>query len=124
MKIKDLIPVLFLFVLTNTILFFGNTYYGTNIDLKFKFIMAVNFMLFMMSIFNFNRVRKIDFNNPRSLVNSVMIGTLLKMVVFAGAALAYAAQKKGPVGMTTLLSSMGLYLVYTWLEIKWTQVKK
>ncbi|MEN9697860.1 MAG: hypothetical protein RLZ56_1281 [Bacteroidota bacterium] len=76
-----------------------------------------------MSIFNFNRIRKIDFNNPRSVVNSVMIGTLLKMVVFAGAALAYASQKLGPVGMPSLLTSMGLYLMYTWLEIKWAQVK-
>jgi hypothetical protein len=123
MKFKKLIPVLFLFVCTNTILLFSNTYFGTTTAFKFRFIMVVNLMLFIMSIFNFNRIRKIDFNNPRSVVNSVMIGTLLKMVVFAGAALAYASQKLGPVGMPSLLTSMGLYLMYTWLEIKWAQVK-
>jgi hypothetical protein len=124
MKFRALIPVLFLFVLTNTILLFSNTYFGMSTGLKFRFIMVVNLMLFMMSIFSFNRIRKVDFNNPRSVVNSVMIGTLLKMVFFAGAALAYASQKQGPVGMPTLLSSMGLYLIYTWLEISWSQHKQ
>lgn len=124
MKFKALIPVLFLFVLTNTALLFSNTYFGTSTGFKFRFIMVVNLMLFMMSIFSFNRIRKIDYSNPRSVVNSVMIGTLLKMVVFAGAALAYASQKQGPVGMPTLLSSMGLYLIYTWLEISWSQHKQ
>ena len=124
MKFKALIPVLFLFVLTNTILLFSNTYFGTSSVFKFRFIMVVNLMLFMMSVFSFNRIRKIDYSNPRSVVNSVMIGTLLKMVVFAGAALAYASQKQAPVGMPTLLASMGLYLIYTWLEISWTRNKQ
>ncbi len=123
MKFKQLLPILFIFVLANAILLTANSLYPAYI-VKFEFVMAVNLMLFMMSIFNFNRIRKIDFNNPRSVVNSVMIGTLLKMVIFAGAALAYATQKKAPIGMPSLLSSMGLYLIYTWLEIRWTQTKK
>ena len=123
MKFKQLLPILFIFVLANAILLTANSFYPEYI-VKFEFVMAVNLMLFMMSIFNFNRIRKIDFNNPRSVVNSVMIGTLLKMVIFAGAALAYATQKKAPIGMPSLLSSMGLYLIYTWLEIRWTQTKK
>ena len=65
-----------------------------------------------------------DATNPHAMVRSVMVGTLLKMLIFAGAALAYATQTKIPVGMSTLLVSMGLYLVYTWLEIRWTQIKK
>lgn len=123
MKLRALIPVLFLFVLTNTILLFSHTYFGTSTAFKFSFIMVVNLMLFLMSIFSFNRTRKINYSNPRAVVNSVMIGTLLKMIVFAGAALVYASQKLGPVGMPTLLTSMGLYLIYTWLEISWTQHK-
>ena len=78
----------------------------------------------MMAIFNFNRIRKVDMNNPRAMINSVMVGSLLKMLVFAGAAFFYATQKKAPVGIPTLLASMVLYLIYTWLEIKWTQTIK
>ncbi len=120
MKIKHLLPVLFVFVIVNAILLSAHSLLAEQY-VKYEFVMAVNLMLLMMSIFNFNRIRKVDMKNPRALVNSVMIGTILKMVVFAGAALFYATQKKAPVGMPTLLSSMGLYLVYTWLEIKWTQ---
>lgn len=119
---KQLSPILFLFVLSNTILLFSNTYYATHTVFKFKFIMVVNLMLFSMSIYNFIRLRKVDEAKPSAMVRSVMVGTLLKMVIFAGAALAYATQKKAPVGYPTLLSSMGLYLIYTWLEIRWTKI--
>lgn len=120
MKIKHLLPVLFVFVIVNALLLSAHSLLVEQY-IKYEFVMAVNLMLLMMSLFNFNRIRKVDMKNPRAMVNSVMIGTILKMVVFAGAALFYATQKKAPVGMPTLLSSMGLYLVYTWLEIRWTQ---
>jgi hypothetical protein len=121
---KHIIPILFIFVLINAILLFGNVYFSESAFLKFNFVMVVNLMLFGMSIFNFIRLKKMDANNPHAMVRSVMVGTLLKMLIFAGAALAYATQTKIPVGMSTLLVSMGLYLVYTWLEIRWTQIKK
>lgn len=123
MNRKQLIPILFLFVLTNAILIFSNAYFKEGTVFKFKFILAVNLMLFSMSIFNFFRLKMIFVSNPNAMVRSVMLGTLLKMVVFAGAALAYATQKKGAVGYPTLLSCMGLYLIYTWLEIGWTKIK-
>jgi low temperature requirement protein LtrA len=121
---KQLSPILFLFVLANSILLFANSYDGDIKKINFKFVMVVNLMLFSMSIFNYFRLRKIEANKPSAMVRSVMVGTLLKMVIFAGAALAYATQKKGPVGYPTLLTSMGLYLVYTWMEMSWTKVNK
>jgi len=121
---KQILPILFLFVIVNAILLGAYSYYGNETIFKFKFIMAVNLMLFFMSIFNFFRLIKMDATNPHAMVRSVMVGTLLKMLVFAGAALAYATQKKVPVGMPTLVTSMALYLLYTWLEIRWTQIKK
>jgi len=121
---KQITPILFLFVLINTLLLFGNAYFMEVNFIKYKFIMVVNLMLFAMSIFNFIRLKKMDDKNPHAMVRSVMVGTLLKMLIFAGAALGYATQTKTPVGMATLLISMALYLIYTWLEIRWTQIKK
>jgi hypothetical protein len=124
MTIKKITPILLFFVLVNVILFFFNTYLTVFSFLKFSFIVTVNAMLFAMSIFNFIRLNKMDKTNSHAMVRSVMVGTLLKMVIFASAALIYARQNNVPVGMPTLLTSMILYLIYTWLEIRWTQTKK
>jgi len=124
MNRKQLIPILFLFVITNIALLFAQSYFGVATPYKFKFIMVVNLMLFSLSIFNFIRLRKMDVNQPSAMVRSVMMGTLLKMIIFATAALVYAKQTKVPVGFPTLLISMGLYLIYTWLEISWTKIIK
>ena len=88
------------------------------------FIIAVNGMLFSMALFNFKRISQVDVNNPNAMVRSVMTGTMLKFIVFGGAALWYATQKKAPIGTNNLFIAMGLYLVYTWIEIGWTQRKK
>jgi len=124
MTIKKLLPVLLLFALTNAVLIFSYAYFKDSTVFKFNFILVVNLMLLSMSIFNFFRLKMIVASNPNAMVRSVMLGTLIKMVVFAGAALAYATQKKAAVGYPTLLSCMGLYLVYTWLEMGWTKIKQ
>jgi hypothetical protein len=91
---------------------------------KIPFVLVVNGMLFALSLLNFRRVQKMDIHKPNQMVQSVMLGTLIKMMVFAVAALVYSKQQKGPVGLITLLISMGLYLVYTYVEIQWTLKKQ
>lgn len=88
------------------------------------FVMVVNGMLFSMALFNYKRISQVDVNNPNAMVRSVMAGTMLKFIVFGGAALWYAAQKKAPIGTNNLFIAMGLYLVYTWIEIGWTKRNK
>ena len=94
------------------------------VDIKVSFLLVVNVMLLLMYYFNLIRISKLDKTNPNAMVRSVMIGTLLKMVVFIGVALGYTTQIKTPVGMPTLFASMGIYLLYTWLEIKADVYKK
>ena len=89
-----------------------------------NFIMVVNSILFTMALFNFKRISQIDLNNPNAMVRSVMTGTMLKFIIFGGAALWYATQKKAPIGTNNLFIAMGLYLLYTWIEIGWTKIKK
>ena len=89
-----------------------------------NFILVVNLILFTMALFNFKRISQLDLNNPNAMVRSVMTGTMLKFIVFGGGALWYATQKKAPIGTNNLFIAMGLYLLYTWIEIGWTKVKK
>jgi len=97
---------------------------GIVVPIKINFVLTVNMMLFAMVYLNYLRLQRVDKNNPNALIRSVMLGTLFKLIVFAGAALTYVKQAKEPVGYPTLLASMSLYLAYTWLEIKEAVQKK
>ena len=89
-----------------------------------NFIIVVNGILLVLSLINYLRLSKLDRNNPNAMVRSMMSGTMIKFIVFGGAALWYAMQKKAPIGTYNLLIAMGLYLLYTWIEIGWTKIKK
>ena len=97
---------------------------GLNLPINSMFIIVVNCMLFIMALFNYKRISEVDLKNPNAMVRSVMMGTMLKFIVFGGAALWYATQKKAPIGTNNLFIAMGLYLIYTWIEIGWTKRKK
>lgn len=120
---KEFRPVLALFfAVLALVLLQQNT--GLNLPINNMFIIVVNCMLFIMALFNFKRISEVDLKNPNAMVRSVMMGTMLKFIVFGGAALWYATQKKAPIGTNNLFIAMGLYLIYTWIEIGWTKRKK
>ena len=120
---KEFRPVLALFfAVLALVLLQQNT--GLNLPINSMFIIVVNCMLFIMALFNFKRISEVDLKNPNAMVRSVMTGTMLKFIVFGGAALWYATQKKAPIGTNNLFIAMGLYLIYTWIEIGWTKRKK
>jgi hypothetical protein len=89
-----------------------------------SFIIIVNSILFVIALINYKRLSQVDLSNPNRMVRSVMLGTMLKFIVFGGAALWYAIQKKAPIGNYNLIIAMALYLLYTWIEIGWTRIKK
>lgn len=119
---KKFLPVTALFVLMNTIGLYCIYFFPIK-GIKLSFILVVNLMLFILALFNFWRIRKMDLSKPNQMVQSVMMGTLVKMMIFAIAALIYSRQNLGPVGLITLFISMGIYLMYTVLEIQWTLKK-
>lgn len=119
---KKFLPVTALFVLMNTIGLYCIYFFPIK-GIKLSFILVVNLMLFVLALFNFWRIQKMDLSKPNQMVQSVMMGTLVKMMIFAIAALIYSRQNLGPVGLITLFISMGIYLMYTFLEIQWTLKK-
>ncbi len=122
MHIKKMIPIFILFVSINLIFFIGMEL-DLAYDVNYNFILVVNTMLFFIAIVSYFRIKNIDTNNANAMVRSVMLGTLFKMGVFAIAALVYAKTQNSKVGISTLLIAMGIYLLYTWFEIKWA-IKK
>ena len=122
MMFKKFLPVAALFMLLNAIGFYS-MYFLSIQGIKISFILVVNAMLFVLSLFSFWRIRNMDLSKPNQMVQSVMMGTLIKMMIFAIAALIYARQQLGPVGLMTLCISMGIYLMYTFLEVQWTLKK-
>jgi hypothetical protein len=120
MFIKKIIPILSLFALINTmcLFFMENVLY-----FNYYFIVVVNTILFFMAIYGYVRFLKMDKNNPNAMIRSVMLGTLLKLGVFAIAALIYAKTQETKVGIPTLSVCMGIYLLYSWLEIRWATKK-
>lgn len=94
------------------------------IPINSNFILVVNGILFMIAFFNFKRISQVDLSKPNVMVRSVMTGAMLKFIIFGGAALWYAIQKKVPIGNYNLMIAMVLYLLYTWIEIGWTKIKK
>ena len=120
---KKILPILIVFAIVNISLFIVMQL-NQDIVVKIKFLMSVNLMLFVVSIINYIRLLRLDLNNPNAIFRSVMVGAMIKMIIFAGAAWAYAAQKNAPVGIPTLLISMGLYLIYNWIEVSWSKIKK
>jgi hypothetical protein len=89
-----------------------------------NFVLIVNGILLFMALFNFKRISQVDLSKPNAMVRSVMTGTMIKFIIFGGAALWYATQKKAPIGNLNLIIAMGLYLMYSWIEIGWTKIKK
>jgi len=89
-----------------------------------NFIIIVNGILLFMALFNFKRISQVDLSKPNAMVRSVMTGTMFKFIIFGGAALWYATQKKAPIGNLNLMIAMGLYIMYSWIEIGWTKIKK
>ena len=117
--------VLMLFVAVNLFGFLAQKdFLATSLKIKINFLLVVNAMLMLMYFVNAIRIKQVDKTNPNAMIRSVMMGTLLKMVVFVSVAMVYTTQVKVPVGIPTLMTSMGLYLFYTWLEIKGEVYKK
>ena len=120
MLIKKMTPILGLFALVNTLCFL---FMESMPYFNYYFIVVVNTMLFFMAIYGYVRFLKMDKNNPNAMIRSVMLGTLIKLGVFAIAALIYAKTQETKVGIPTLSVCMGIYLLYSWLEIRWATKK-
>jgi hypothetical protein len=115
--IKKFIPVIGLFLLINLVVFiFGNSMkeYGFNI----AFLLVANAILFILTFLGFYiQTKGVRSTNINAFIRGVYSSLLLKMFVIVVAILIYILVMGGEANKPAILASMGIYLVYTSLEV-------
>ena len=78
-----------------------------------------NCILFFLSvIIYFMQKKSLKNPNPNVFVRSVMAGTLIKLIVIAGAVISYLLTAGENKSSYAVVAAMGLYFVYTFIEVK------
>lgn len=120
-KIKDrnaLMPVAGFFIVVNSFcLLFKDWLSSKGIDPLV--LGGGNSILFFLSvIIYFMQKKSLQNPNPNVFVRSVMAGTFIKLVVIAGAVIIYLLSAGENKSNYAVLAAMGLYFVYTFIEVK------
>lgn len=115
--LKKLLPVIVFFILINAlVVIFGNTLStaGFNVD----FLLAANVVLFLLTCFGFFiQIKGIRSANVNAFIRGIYTSLLLKMFVAVAAILIYVLLMGGEANRPSILTSLGIYLVYTFLEV-------
>ena len=116
-KSKAFLPIIVLFVVLNAFFIVGrNLLEKWNADQQV--LIYGNLLLFIITIISFFIAKKgLDNPNPHAFVRSVMGSIMIKMFVFLIAAFIYIMMYKKNLNKPALFVCMGLYLVYTFIEV-------
>lgn len=116
-KFKGFVPVVVLFVILNAIFIVGRNSlekWGTNQEI----LLIGNTILFIITLISFLIAQKGLHNpNPNVFMRTVMGSIMIKMFLLVIAAFAYISMNQQNINKPALFTCMGLYLVYTFLEV-------
>lgn len=116
-KQKAFVPILLFFVLLNALFIVGRSTlenWGANQQV----LILGNALLFMITIISFwMGSRGVKSSNPHAFVRSVYSGMMVKLFICIIAAFIYIAAYKKDLNKPAFFTLMGLYLVYTFIEV-------
>lgn len=82
-------------------------------------VFGANCLLFLISIYNLaQHFKALENTNPFAMVRGVMGTTVLKLFVLGGAAFIYLYNAGENKNVNGLFIAMGLYIIYTWLDVR------
>ena len=115
---KIFLPLVLVFVVVNLLaLLMGSVFKTWNIDPWL--IAGANCLLFLISVYNaVQHVKVMLQSNPHAMVRGVMGTTVLKLFVLGTAAFIYLYNSGESRNVNGLFLSMGLYILYTWLDVR------
>ena len=116
-KLKGFMPVILIFIVLNGFFVSGkNMLQRWNVDRDV--VIIGNALLFIITLISFLLAQRgLKNPNPHAFVRSVYMSVMLKLFVFIIAAFVYIAMYKSNLNKPALFVCMGLYLVYTFLEV-------
>lgn len=114
---RPFIPVTVLFLLLTAIFVLGK-----NLFEKWGFstmvLISGNLLLYTVTAFSFAISYKgLNATNPHAFIRSIYGSVMIKFFVFAIAAFIYIQSVKAAVNKPALFTCLGLYLVYTFMEV-------
>ena len=115
--LKKLLPVIVFFILINAlVVIFGYSLIAAGFNAGF--LLAANVILFLLTCFGFFiQTKGVRSTNVHAFIRGVYSSLLLKMFVIVGAIVVYILIMSGQVNKPSLFTSMGIYLVYTSMEV-------
>jgi hypothetical protein len=82
-------------------------------------VIIANLFLFVVSLVNiYFQWKNINNPNPNAVIRGVMAATFLKLFVLGAAAIIYLLAAGEKRSVNAVFVGMGLYIFYTWLEVK------
>ncbi len=114
---KKYAPVIILFVFINALVFIFKSFLQLN-GFETGFLLIANAVLFFLSLSGFFiQMKGLKSTNINAFIRSVYSSLLLKMLIIMIAVLIYIFITRGKVNKPSLFTSMGLYLLYTSIEV-------
>lgn len=117
-KKKIFVLLVLVFVTINLLaLLFGSIWHAWKID---PYVVAgANLLLFLISLYNASQhFKAMAQTNPYAMVRGAMGSTVLKLFVLGTAAFVYLYNAGENKNINGLFFSMGLYILYTWLDVR------
>ena len=110
-------PVILLFIILNALFLTGqNTLERWNVD--HKVLIAGNILLFVITLISFLLAQRgLKSSNTHVFIRAVIGSIMIKLFVSVIAAFIYISIFKKQINKPALFTCMGLYLIYTFLEV-------
>ena len=112
------VGVIILFILINAGAFIFKTFLHDH-GFGIKFLLAANLLLFCLSMLAFvMQVKGLQSVNTNVFIRSVYASLLVKIFIVIIALAVYLFLTKGKINKPSVFTSMGLYILYTFIEVK------
>jgi hypothetical protein len=112
------VPVIVLFILVNSLAFIFKTFLH-NQGFGIKFLLIANLLLFCLSqLAFFIQMRGLKSVNINAFIRSVYASLLIKIFIVIIALAVYLFITKGKINRPSLFTSMALYILYTFIEVR------